>query len=840
MTRSTRFSQPLFPAFTLFLLGSFLPPFSTAVADSPTAESHAKKRPSELSAVVDGTLVLNFDPSALADLDFRIVARSHDETASTGNSFTFPVAPGSTLRWHVDSDGVPIITRVDLAACGALLLDRPGERAVITNPTLRVHPGGVMTLNAVLDDTGTEQPVFDLTSIWIEAPRHSRVLRLVAELSLSHLAAERWVDPNAAGKTLGSVTLVADRAAWDQASPLDAACQADAPPFDADAFSSAVASTASVGPDVLVADLQSTVRFDRIGDITAFAIGTTACNIGTQRVDWIAYTNQHPVIVQNLFRLKEDRFEQVGLAWVKHGFYTVSQSVCSPCNDPTDGSQLGVGCSDPYSATLNGVQTNMSPRSEVNAHTGYFPYPWSGPAPGSSIERRLQVRDADLHPASNPGARYFIEGHYVTPDDAAAGTADNNASYREVTISNPSAGMFSLVTTSSRPTQRGEAGVRAWRDVDPSVMETDVRVPDEGLFILAAKSVPTGSGTHRFTYALQNLNSDRSARSFAIPLPRDAMVDNILFHDVAFHSGEPYVSTDWTAVVADGYITWSTDTYDANPNTNALRYGTVYTFGFDVNVESGEDKAVIGLFKPGTPDEVTAYTVAPRLSVIDCNSNEIPDRCDLDCDAVACTPPCGASADCNENQVPDECEPDCNRNGIADACDIADCTPGELSCADCNNNFVPDGCEEDCDDDGIPDACDPPGDADGDGIDDCLDLCPETTPVGACLCPPLGRCCFPVGICINDYPRTLCTDQGGTPDCIAPPCRYGCLLGDWDDDGDLDIRDFAAVQNCFSGSAGASENAVLPELCARNLDFDTDDDVDLVDFANFHELCTGP
>ena len=32
----------------------------------------------------------------------------------------------------------------------------------------------------------------------------------------------------------------------------------------------------------------------------------------------------------------------------------------------------------------------------------------------------------DLDPAQNAGALYFGEGHYVTPDDAAAGNDDNN------------------------------------------------------------------------------------------------------------------------------------------------------------------------------------------------------------------------------------------------------------------------------------------------------------------------------------------------------------------------------------------------------------------------------
>ena len=38
---------------------------------------------------------------------------------------------------------------------------------------------------------------------------------------------------------------------------------------------------------------------------------------------------------------------------------------------------------------------------------------------GNSIFKRLQVLNTDLDPALNPGAQYFVEGQYVTKDDAA-------------------------------------------------------------------------------------------------------------------------------------------------------------------------------------------------------------------------------------------------------------------------------------------------------------------------------------------------------------------------------------------------------------------------------------
>ena len=78
--------------------------------------------------------------------------------------------------------------------------------------------------------------------------------------------------------------------------------------------------------------------------------------------------------------------------------------------------------------------------------------------------------------------------------------------------------------------------------------------------------------------------------------------------------------------------------------------------------------------------------------VLDCNANEISDRCDI---------ADGTSLDCNENDVPDECEADCNANGVADSCDIAAGTSG-----DCGSNGLPDECEPDCNGNGFADSCD--------------------------------------------------------------------------------------------------------------------------------------
>src|SRR5262244_3425522 len=95
--------------------------------------------------------------------------------------------------------------------------------------------------------------------------------------------------------------------------------------------------------------------------------------------------------------------------------------------------------------------------------------------------------------------------------------------------------------------------------------------------------------------------------------------------------------------------------------------------------------------------------------VPDCNTNGIPDSCDI---YLFYT-----SYDFDESTTPDECDirdgilPDCNTNGLWDYVDVFGSfdlqgNPIGATSADCNNNVVPDECETDCNTNGVPDVCD--------------------------------------------------------------------------------------------------------------------------------------
>ncbi|HKQ63257.1 MAG TPA: hypothetical protein VJS92_18355 [Candidatus Polarisedimenticolaceae bacterium] len=466
---------------------------------------------------------------------------------------------------------------------------------------------------------------------------------------------------------------------------------------------------AGEAPDVIVGDIDGIFRYGASGGITAYSIGTWSCNVGTCWLNWFSETNQHPVIGQNMFRLKDGRFEQIGQSWLKHGFFALSDELCSTDCHETNGEHLGVNCADPYEAGLNGYQPGLGPKFEVDASQGAFLYPFTGLGQaGNAIFKRLQVHDADLAPALNAGAVYFVEGQYVTADDAQANNDDNNASHREVAISEPVIGSYAATLVG--PTQITEPAIHAWQVRDPGVMETPVDVPADGRFIVAARATDLGGGTWHYEYAVHNLNSSRSAQSFSVPLPGGTHVTNVGFHDVDYHSGEPFDGTDWTATVGATAVTWSTASFAVEPNANALRWGTLYNFRFDADVMPGTDVVTLGLFRPGTPGSATFSTLAPSRCDVDgvCAPGETCTNCAVDCvhESVCCGDGvcqraengCVCRRDCGP---PDAFETSCS-NGEDDDCDGATDCP-DLDCCLADDCFAPDGDGDgfggcDCDD----------------------------------------------------------------------------------------------------------------------------------------------
>ncbi len=368
------------------------------------------------------------------------------------------------------------------------------------------------------------------------------------------------------------------------------------------------AGMAAAGPDVIVGDLYGSGNYGTASGRAAFSVGTYSCNVGDVPLAWVAGTSQHPVISQNLYRLHNGRFTQIGQAWLKHGFCALQNNLCASCTPGGDCSALFPGCADPYDASLNGTQSGLGPKSEVNAFTGVFPFPWVNNGSGSGATfKRLQAPTSTLGAA---GAQYFNSSMYVQPQDAAAGNGLNNQSYRTCNIVFD-AGDNRWEITQTGTTQRTKPALHAWKDSDAAVQLVNFDVPGEGRFIVAMKATNIGGGNWHYEYAIQNFNSDRSGQSFVVPIPAGTTVTNLGFSDVDYHSGEPYASTDWAGVVNATQVAWATQTHAQNVNANALRWDTIYNFWFDANVAPGQGSATINLFKPGSPSSVSGNIQVP-------------------------------------------------------------------------------------------------------------------------------------------------------------------------------------------------------------------------------------
>jgi hypothetical protein len=376
----------------------------------------------------------------------------------------------------------------------------------------------------------------------------------------------------------------------------------------------------AIGPDVTVFQFTDIGNYGSSGGFAGYSIGTRSCNRGDTPLNWCdqttgcapgATTKDHPVIAQNLYRLKGGRFEQIGMSWLKHGF-TSTNSSSSGCtgfsgqgctSPPAGGNQLGIGCTDPYTSSLNGSRP-LGRRSEVNATTGDYPFPPGGGGSTTAVyDERIKVATTDLDPAQNAGATYWAEGHYIAPDDAASGNALNNASHRQVTVGG--APSYPLTMTGTFFEQL--PAIFAWPAHDSGVVLVNVDVPGSlpERFYVGRKVTDLGKGLWHYEYVVHNMNSDRSARALSIEFPVATAFTNVGFKGISHHSGEPYATDDWTVSTGANLLSWSTADFATNPNAHALRFATMFNFWFDAD-QPPTDSIVhtLGLFKPGDPSEV--------------------------------------------------------------------------------------------------------------------------------------------------------------------------------------------------------------------------------------------
>jgi formylglycine-generating enzyme required for sulfatase activity len=365
-------------------------------------------------------------------------------------------------------------------------------------------------------------------------------------------------------------------------------------------------------------------------------------------------------------------------------------------------------------------------------------------------------------------------------------------------------------------------------------------------------------------------------------LPSNDLIDpdagnNATFYGSGYTIGSPYYRTE---VGAHENSESPYDTFDQGGNvwewTEAILYGSYRGLrggGFG-NLEI----ALRAAFRSDDdrPDEYgfIGFRVAEVLK--DCNDNGIPDPCDLDCGPSGgpCdVTGCGQSNDCDKDDVINDCDfcPDtppgvlvddagcpllfgpccfststCIDNRDADECTAigGDYLGDGLICGDDPDGDWAFGCDDGCPVDpnkSAPGTCGcgvPDSDTDGDGLIDCFDPCPNT-PVGPgtneCGCSATGACCFTAGFCWDDLDPTTCRQINGAYQGDGSICEDGCGFGDFDEDSDVDLRDFAYFQRCFTGAGGGP---VVTE--SRRGDVDACGAIDSLDYVALHDGWTGP
>jgi len=343
--------------------------------------------------------------------------------------------------------------------------------------------------------------------------------------------------------------------------------------------------------------------------IAAYSVSSQSCNIGNQNLIWTSGNGQtHPVISQNIFRLKDDRFEQLGQSWLKHGFCALCEGGCGNGQGQGCANMLFVGCADTYSDGLNDGQ-NGGPKFTVDPVSGDHQHPDPTPTGNSTIRGRLQVPVADVTPGSNVGAEYILEGMYVHYQDHQNGNAANNATWREISFTNGL--QIAGTNESASPNNVGETAVHGWKGLDNNVQIAAVVNANEGgsgingYYDVGSRVHDNGDGTYDYVYMVYNLNSTQGADSFSIPFGGANLTD-VWFSDVDYHSGEPQDGTDWTmATTANAVVFSCTQTFAQNPNANAINWATGYSFGFTADAAPSSGVGEITMFEPGVGNVLT-------------------------------------------------------------------------------------------------------------------------------------------------------------------------------------------------------------------------------------------
>ena len=599
--------------FMLPLLALFGVSSATSVAQFPKKGSETLTGTQEKLIVASGSVAMNLDLNRLNGNSKA--APQALQFQAVNDSFFAVLVFNNELR-GADGGSIGLIPRNAISLPGSL------NGSINQLAIEKMAPGDRFEL--AVRDARTGFRFFNIEGHSYHYDATTRELRIDAgRLLVSDEFAQSLGHPADAGVVVGNISVSANMRPIEIVKVVNGeTASAVLPPSDSP-------TAQSNGPDVIVGDMPSMSQFGSSGNFVGLGIGTTSCNAGNVNLNWFALPNvDHPVIPQNFYRMSggttnNERFEQVGQSWLKHAFTALTQNACGFGCNGTGGSHLGIGCSDPYDASLNASQTGLGSRAWVNPFTGAYPSTARDHTGHShdGTSHRVLVAVADLNTNLNPGATYFAESQYVTPHEYAwcqshPGECNmyNNASYRQFNVSGTTSFSFSPVSA----TVRMIPAIYAWTGATVNAIEPAPGVDGRG-FVAYKVTGPVG-GVYHYEYAVNNQNMDRAIQSFSVPLGCGVEISNVGFHAPLNEHGfandgtmgsAGFSNAPWAVDQTAAAVTWSSETFAQNPNANALRWGTLYNFRFDSTRPPVATNATVGFYKTGEPITVAIQAPTP-------------------------------------------------------------------------------------------------------------------------------------------------------------------------------------------------------------------------------------
>lgn len=362
------------------------------------------------------------------------------------------------------------------------------------------------------------------------------------------------------------------------------------------------------GTDVSLGILSNLSHLARQGTfpngMNAFAMATTSCNLGSVNVPWSAPMDEdHPFIAFMIVR--EDAsgrlFQISDRSYIKHGFFALSNSQCIPCQVPSDGTFLGIGCSDTYSVSNNADNFWLGPAIEIDPWLGEWEATCSffdaglSPQPSTQcdgdrtfsflqagslgpIGNRVRVADADLLP--NGPTNFYYASYYVIRGEPEAARTNNLASRPFTADWN---GSTWQIQTSGPQTN----GTVLDRWTGATVRSNTNGTSDGRVYVASKVTGPDAHGLYHYEYALHNRDNARGVGSVRLPLCPGTPVADFGFHDL-----DDFAVNDWTLAVEGGELV-------VGAGNNPLLWNTLYNFWFDSPAAPVLGSAQLTAFFPG-------------------------------------------------------------------------------------------------------------------------------------------------------------------------------------------------------------------------------------------------